>query len=58
MDDSEVVTFGLQSADKEAVEDTLQESIVKLRFYFAIYFDFFSRTFDPRSMTIVHVISE
>ena len=26
MDDSEVVTFGLQSADKEAVEDTLQES--------------------------------
>jgi hypothetical protein len=26
MDDSKVVTFGPQSADKEAVEDTLQES--------------------------------
>ena len=26
MDDSEVVAFGPQSADKEAVEDTLQES--------------------------------
>jgi hypothetical protein len=26
MDDSEVVTSGPQSADKEAVEDTLQES--------------------------------
>jgi hypothetical protein len=26
MDDSEVATFGPQSADKEAVEDTLQES--------------------------------
>ena len=26
MDDSEVVTFGPQPADKEAVEDTLQES--------------------------------
>jgi hypothetical protein len=30
---------------------------VKLRFYFASYFDFFSRTFDPRMMTILHVIS-
>ena len=26
MDDSEILTFGPQPADKEAVEDTLQES--------------------------------
>jgi phenylalanyl-tRNA synthetase beta subunit len=73
MDDSEVVTFGSQPADKEAVEDTLQESelesarmenIIQSKMTEQltgatrrIYFHFFSRTFDARSVTIVHVIS-